>query len=1292
MSILASIHSANGTFAGTGFVAAPGLILTCAHVVNTALGRRENAAERPDEKALVEVWFEAAPGARIVATVDTNPDAWSEPPFERARGADICVLRLREQAPDGVVAAECAAAGDAALESDEPFQANAFGYPSAWTDLYPKPTMDWAEVKVVGLSEGRLWMLRAGDVRNALPRREPRRLPIPPAATPWVPGLIHHGYSGGPLQLKNRVIGMVAGIIDGVENVTAYAIPSRFFPKYLLDLTSPRTTRPQEVLRFERSSLWLELQRRAQTDSTVRDLQDFLRSPLSLIEGRLETAPQVEGCTLYDRDHSFRLAQRVAEVVPTDVLKKLSNLEITFLILLSCLIDVGIAENLHEHHSLFRAAARVNSKFLETREADDFRHWLDLHSKFLERSNSHELLNSYCHDKNAEWGAIWIRKALAKNRDTLYPNWIEDIVRLLRGADATYEELDNDRFDPITRGGAIIHIRYLAAVLRISNVLEYDPKYTASVLFQRKQANLRSRFFELREQIVFVVEPLPGERLRRIRADARPSDARSHYAILTMLDAIDAELTFCGRLELRRPFDRWQGLALPHGLNLLGQVVRTITPEERDSVPCYEYIDGRFRPDTSKLLELLAGTQLYGSELAAIRELLQNAYDAVYEHIARVRLTFANPHETFRVDQLHKDHLVRLRVEARDRRVFLICEDSGVGMSKTIIRDYFLVSGRSRRQDIATLERQCRDRNFSLERTGQFGIGALSYFMLADRVVFSTRRQDPSQSEAHGWRFEIDGVSSFGQLRSDSSAGTGTVVELRVRGGLTRFLDKISGRDSARLHIKGDWEARNRESLVMQFHEFVKDALLWSPCRFEYTSNINDLSFSVAAGTWTRTNEMILQQIRNMIEMRLESSEVEFFLPDVVRIYYTEGRLPGGHGNYRLALPYFDLPGGSSLAYFDAYIEGKKIMLRNTRGKTIKFDDLAAFGWKGMRAAYEGWKTSWESNFVVLDINWKDSKACQIDVSRRTLKFTDAGQTALGWLKDQIRKTIADWLRKNCTSPYHMLSCHVAEMKITSEREPSWIFSHDGRTELRPIPIPTIHPSVQGSWRLNGQFVSVVNSIDFGADISANSPDFDILLPDRVVTTAKPPRHMFAAWTNKDPTKVRRRGLCDFPPGWEKLCGFILLETRDYTIEHYYQSNMIWNSASPIVRLIDVDPPDILRAARTLLDKLEEDQEAAMTPANAAAMLLFFFWDHRFGPSGSEFGGWMPGEAMASVLQANLPAFCWLERPGKREGRESKGQLLVFANGKISNCADPWEIEKLHPPQGPEWTLDPDLV
>jgi hypothetical protein len=42
-------------------------------------------------------------------------------------------------------------------------------------------------------------------------------------------------------------------------------------------------------------------------------------------------------------------------------------------------------------------------------------------------------------------------------------------------------------------------------------------------------------------------------------------------------------------------------------------------------------------------LELLAGTQLYGTPLAAIRELLQNAFDAVGERIARERLSQPDP-------------------------------------------------------------------------------------------------------------------------------------------------------------------------------------------------------------------------------------------------------------------------------------------------------------------------------------------------------------------------------------------------------------------------------------------------------------------------------------------------------------------------------------------------------------------------------------------------------------------------------------------------------------------------
>ena len=44
-------------------------------------------------------------------------------------------------------------------------------------------------------------------------------------------------------------------------------------------------------------------------------------------------------------------------------------------------------------------------------------------------------------------------------------------------------------------------------------------------------------------------------------------------------------------------------------------------------------------------------------------------------------------------------------------------------------------------------ERRCNEHGFSSERTGQFGIGVLSYFMLADRLELRIERVPAAGSE-----------------------------------------------------------------------------------------------------------------------------------------------------------------------------------------------------------------------------------------------------------------------------------------------------------------------------------------------------------------------------------------------------------------------------------------------------------------------------------------------------------------------------------------------------------------
>jgi hypothetical protein len=88
------------------------------------------------------------------------------------------------------------------------------------------------------------------------------------------------------------------------------------------------------------------------------------------------------------------------------------------------------------------------------------------------------------------------------------------------------------------------------------------------------------------------------------------------------------------------PFEKCPGLTdnLPHHWDLVSSIHRNISAKDE----AYEYINGAFRPNTQKLLELLSGVELYSTQLAAVRELLQNAFDTVREQMAYERLAKSN--------------------------------------------------------------------------------------------------------------------------------------------------------------------------------------------------------------------------------------------------------------------------------------------------------------------------------------------------------------------------------------------------------------------------------------------------------------------------------------------------------------------------------------------------------------------------------------------------------------------------------------------------------------------------
>ncbi|MFE4360144.1 MULTISPECIES: HD domain-containing protein [Streptomycetaceae] len=192
----------------------------------------------------------------------------------------------------------------------------------------------------------------------------------------------------------------------------------------------------------------------------------------------------------------------------------------------------------------------------------------------------------------------------------------------------------------------------------------------------------------------------------------------------------------------------------------------------------------RFRMDERRVRSLLMGVELYRDRDLAVRELYQNALDACRYRRARTEyLDRTNPIATFTYDG---------RIEFRqgvdeNGRAYLECQDNGVGMGEEELRGVFSNAGaRFAEQLDFKLERaewRKVDPPVELYPNSRFGIGVLSYFMLADEIQVTTCRLDASGQLGPQLDVSIYGPSHLFRIakRSEQGRDPGTIVRLYLR-------------------------------------------------------------------------------------------------------------------------------------------------------------------------------------------------------------------------------------------------------------------------------------------------------------------------------------------------------------------------------------------------------------------------------------------------------------------------------------------------------------------------------
>ncbi|MFE9476549.1 caspase family protein [Streptomyces griseofuscus] len=333
------------------------------------------------------------------------------------------------------------------------------------------------------------------------------------------------------------------------------------------------------------------------------------------------------------------------------------------------------------------------------------------------------------------------------------------------GGSTLAEEPD---FHPSGRGG--MRHQMIGYLLAASQAMALDIAELPSVLVEHSGGTDRISFLQIRETIRKARWQAAG---RTLRLEARCPHQAVMVALQERAESLDGLLyTATGIEGLEKLPNRASGDA--------------VGPEEDSQTGRLKFLPvaTRFGLDGTRVRDLLAGEQLYSDKSLAIRELYQNALDACNVRKAR---------ETFRPSERGEawDGRIEIRQGSLGAVQFIECTDNGSGMGRGELLHAFAQGGvrLSHLMEFQEEKLQWRRKGIQFHENSRFGIGVLSYFMLADEIEVVTRK------------FHRD--RSLGRILKVTITGPDNLFHVEEKADAVDFLDDPCG-TRVRLYLRND--------------------------------------------------------------------------------------------------------------------------------------------------------------------------------------------------------------------------------------------------------------------------------------------------------------------------------------------------------------------------------------------------------------------------------------------------------------------------------------------------------
>jgi hypothetical protein len=194
----------------------------------------------------------------------------------------------------------------------------------------------------------------------------------------------------------------------------------------------------------------------------------------------------------------------------------------------------------------------------------------------------------------------------------------------------------------------------------------------------------------------------------------------------------------------------------------------------------YTPVDLKFSVDTSAALKLLTGNRLYSDNRVFLRELLQNAVDACNQR-----------------KRLEPAYEPSIHIRFNEDISTVTVRDNGIGMDRQWIEKYFLTIGVSLYQSSEVRGARQRSRiDFSF--ISQFGIGFLSSFLVAEKIIIKTRKTD-----GRGMRIAIANLRDYFDVRElDDAFAPGTEVTLHLKPSKINYCRSLEYAGYLKTHIR----------------------------------------------------------------------------------------------------------------------------------------------------------------------------------------------------------------------------------------------------------------------------------------------------------------------------------------------------------------------------------------------------------------------------------------------------------------------------------------------------------